>query len=154
MNKYNHHPVAEIGYRCPVCGRALHHEPALPRFDAPCPGCGCHIWCRRRVVSGDTILDALPQRTPEPWDVQQVVDSLIRDGAATRVVVDLSQLDTVDSSFVARLVSMNKHIRSTGGRLILCGLSPVVREVFQHLRLDRAFEIREGKEAGSDVPGE
>jgi anti-sigma B factor antagonist len=92
------------------------------------------------------VLEVLPQRTPEPWDVQQVIESLIRNAAAPRVVVDLSQLDTVDSSFVARLVTMNKHIRSSGGRLILCGLSPVVCEVFEHLRLDKAFEISGGEE--------
>ena len=138
--------VDEISYQCPVCGQALHHEPSLPRFDAPCSGCGCHIWCRRRVTSGDTVLVVLPHRTPEPWDVQQVLDGLIRNNAAPHVVVDLSQLDTVDSSFVARLVTMNKHIRSSGGRFVLCGLSPVVREVFEHLRLDKAFEIREGEQ--------
>jgi stage II sporulation protein AA (anti-sigma F factor antagonist) len=91
-------------------------------------------------------LVVLPHRTPEPWDVQQVLDGLIRNNAAPHVVVDLSQLDTVDSSFVARLVTMNKHIRSSGGRFVLCGLSPVVREVFEHLRLDKAFEIREGEQ--------
>ena len=131
----------DVSYRCPVCGMAIHHEPSLPRFDAPCSGCGCHIWCRRRIPSGDTVLEVLPQRTPEPWDVKQVVDALIDHGAAGRVVMDLSRLDTVDSSFVARLVAMNKHIRSVGGRFILDGLSPVVREVFEHLRLDKAFEL-------------
>jgi anti-anti-sigma factor len=142
MNMHDPESADEVTYQCPVCGRHLIYEPSVPRFDAPCPGCGCQIWCRRRVSSGGAVLEVLPQRTPEPWDVQQVIESLIRSGAAPSVVVDLSQLDTVDSSFVARLVSMNKHIRSAGGRFILCGLRPVVREVFQHLRLDKAFEVR------------
>lgn len=146
MNAQEHKSASEGSYQCPVCGRALNYEPSAPRFDAPCPGCGCHIWCRRRVSSGETVFEVLPHRTPEPWDVQQIVEGLIRRGTAPCVVVDLSQLDSVDSSFVARLVSMNKQIRSSGGRLILCGLSPVVREVFEHLRLDKAFEIRDGEE--------
>jgi anti-anti-sigma factor len=141
MNAQDMKSADDVSYQCPVCGMAIHHEPSLPRFDAPCPGCGCHIWCRRRAANGDTVLEVLPQRTPEPWEVKQVVDALIRRGAASRVVMDLSRLDTVDSSFVARLVSMNKHIRSVGGCFILCGLSPVVREVFEHLRLDKAFEL-------------
>ncbi len=133
----------QVTYQCPVCGQALHGEPSLPRFDAPCSGCGAHIWCRRRFTQGDTVLDVLPQRTPEPHDVIQVVESLTRGGAAPCVTVNLAQLDTVDSAFVARLVSMNKQIRSSGGRLILSGLSTVVREVFEQLRLDRAFEIED-----------
>jgi anti-anti-sigma factor len=97
-------------------------------------------------------LDVLPQRTPEPEDVTLVVDSLTRGGAAPCVIVNLAQLDTVDSAFVARLVSMNKQIRASGGRLILSGLSTVVREVFGQLRLDRAFEIEHrGDESATPV---
>jgi anti-sigma B factor antagonist len=96
------------------------------------------------VPSGDTVLEVLPGRTPEPWDVEEVVDALVRHGAAARVFVDLSELDTVDSAFVARLVSMSKLLRSSAGRLLLCGLRPVVREMFDHLRLDKAFEISQG----------
>jgi anti-anti-sigma factor len=147
MNAYNEKPAGQVAYQCPVCGQALHHEPSLPRFDAPCSGCGSHIWCHRRVGGGDTVLEVLPHRTPEPSDVHRVLEGLIRNNPAPHVVADLSRLDTVDSSFVARLVTMNKHIRSAGGRLTLRGLGPVVREVFEHLRLDRAFEIRDAEDA-------
>jgi anti-anti-sigma factor len=143
MNKNPPRAAEQVHYQCPVCGQALHVEPSLPRFDAPCSGCGFHIWCRRRVANGEAILEVLPQRTPEPQDVTLVVESVARSNAAPCVVVDLAQLDTVDSAFVARLVSMNKQIRGAGGRLILSGLRPVVREVFKTLRLDRAFEIED-----------
>jgi len=141
MNKNPPMTIEQVHYQCPVCGQALDFEPSLPRFDAPCSGCGFHVWCRRRVTPGDTILDVLPQRTPDPHDVPLVVEGLVRRNAAQCVIVDLAQLDTVDSAFVARLVSMNKQIRAAGGRLILSGLQPIVREVFEQLRLDRAFEI-------------
>jgi anti-anti-sigma factor len=88
------------------------------------------------------VLEVLPRRTPEPWDVEQLVESLVQQRAATRVVVDLRLLDVVDSAFVARLLAMHKRIRASGGHLVLCGLCPVVREMFQHLRLEKAFEIR------------
>ena len=145
MNAREKKPADEAVYRCPVCNHGLTHDPPVPRFDAPCSECGGHIWCRRRETSGDTILEVLPGRTPEPWDVDQVADSLIRHGAAARVVVDLRRLDMVDSAFVARLLAMHKRIRSSGGHLVLCGLCPVVREMFEHLRLDKAFEILEAE---------
>ena len=143
MNTPDKKLADEIVYRCPVCGHGLPFEPSVPRFDAPCSECGGHIWCRRRVRTGDTVLEVLPGRTPEPWDVEQVVDALVKHGAAARVFLDLSKLDSVDSAFVARLLSMSKRIRSSAGRLLLCGMRPVVREMFDHLRLDKAFEISE-----------
>ncbi len=130
--------------QCPVCGKALPYEPSIPRFDAPCSGCGCLVWCRRRVTNGETILEVLPDRLPEPWEVEQVADALVREAAA-RVVVDLHRLDSLESAFVARLVSLNKRVRSAGRQLVLRGLSPVVREMFGHLRLDKAFDISDGE---------
>ncbi|NLF68826.1 MAG: STAS domain-containing protein [Candidatus Anammoximicrobium sp.] len=144
------HPGDQTTYRCPVCNHGLTHEPPMPRFDAPCSECGCHIWCRLRLSSGETVLEALPGRTPEPWDVDQVVESLIRRNAVTRVMMDLGRLDLVDSAFVARLLGMQKRIRASGGHLLLCGLCPVVREMFEHLRLDRAFEIVDQEETSAD----
>jgi anti-anti-sigma factor len=150
MNAREKKPADEAVYRCPVCNHGLTHDPPVPRFDAPCSECGCHIWCRRRAASGDTILEVLPRRTPEPWDVDQVVESLIRQDAAARVVVDLRRLDMVDSAFVARLLAMHKRIRSSGGHFVLCGLCPVVREMFEHLRLDKAFEISDAAENSAE----
>ena len=135
-----------VSYQCPICGNRLPHEPSLPRFDAPCSGCGYHLWCRRRVPSDDTELEVLPQRTPEPWDVDQLVKSLVQNDIHARVAVDLSQLDMVDSRFVARLVYLNKLIHASGGQLILHGLCRLVRETFALLRLDKAFQIAESEE--------
>ena len=141
MNARDPQSVEETSYQCPVCGYGLPYEPPVRRFDAPCTECGYHIWCRRRVPDDAAVLEVLPGRTPEPWDVEQVVETLLRQAAGTRVVVDLARLDMVDSAFVARLLAMHKRLRSAGRRLVLRGLCPVVRETFEHLRLDKAFEI-------------
>jgi anti-anti-sigma factor len=135
-----------VSYQCPICGNKLPYEPPLPRFDAPCSECGYHLWCRRRVPSDDTELEVLPLRTPEPSEVDQLAKCLVQNDAHTRVVVDLSQLEQVDSCFVARLVSLNKLIQASGGRLGLHGLCRIVREAFAVLRLDKAFEIAESEE--------
>ena len=130
-------------YECPKCGNTLLHAPWLARFDAPCNECGYHLWCRRRFPATGTELELLPERTPEPSEVQQLVESLVAKGVHKTVRLDMSQLKIVDSAFVARLVSMNRSIRESGGRLILHGMCSIIREMFAQLRLDRAFEIVE-----------
>ena len=135
-----------VSYHCPICGKTLPYEPSLPRFDAPCSECGCHLWCRRRASNGEVVLEVLPGRTPEPEEVEQLVEALFRKLAAVRVVVDLSRLASIDSRLTARLVSMNKFLRSSGGRLVLRGLCPVVREILGHFRLEKVFEIVDGDE--------
>jgi anti-anti-sigma factor len=85
----------------------------------------------------------LPQRTPELEEIKQLVEALSRNSSHTHVVADLSRLDLVDSAFMASLVLLNRLIASSGGRLVLLGLSPHVREIFDRLRLASAFDIEE-----------
>jgi anti-sigma B factor antagonist len=61
-------------------------------------------------------------------------------------VLDLSALDFVTTSVVARLVSLNKRLRAIGGRLVLCELTPIVREAFHRFRLDSILEIAASEE--------
>jgi anti-anti-sigma factor len=141
MNTGDPSNPGEPRYQCPVCGNAVPRIGAVPRFDALCCACGADLWCRRRVSSGDAVLEASPGRTPEPWEVERVLIPLAGNGGVARVILDLSDLECVSSAFVARLITMNKRIRSSGGQFYLSGLRPVVLALLQRLRLDTVFDI-------------
>jgi anti-anti-sigma factor len=131
-----------VSYQCPICGQALPYHPSLPRFDAPCSGCGYHLWGRRLLASNDElVVEVLPGRTPQPADVEQFVESLARARATVRVIIDLSRLDSIDSCLTARLVSLSKSLQSLGGQLVLRNLRPTVREILEHFRLDKVLRI-------------
>jgi anti-anti-sigma factor len=51
------------------------------------------------------------------------------------VVVDLSKLTYMSSVGYGPLITVRSRVRAEGGRLILCGLSGVVKEVFEATRL-------------------
>ena len=114
-------------------------------------GCSAPLWCRRRLPGTETILEVLPERTPEPWEAKQLVGSLIARNPHALVRMDLSQSQIVDSAFVARLISMNRSIRGAGGRFVLRGMCSTIREVFAQLRLDQAFEIVEDEQGVCDT---
>ena len=128
-------------YQCPLCGNALPHAVSLAPFDAPCSDCGSRLWCRQRVSSESIILEALPGQSPELWEAERVIERLAGQGNLGRVVFDLSHLDVVNSSLIARLVTMSREVRSSGGDFFLVGLRPVVRETFDRLRLGKVFTI-------------
>jgi anti-sigma B factor antagonist len=62
--------------------------------------------------------------------------------AGLDVVVDLSEVDFVDSAGVGVLVSVFKRTRLRGRRAAFVGVQPGVRSVLAILRLDQIFEIR------------
>ncbi len=150
MSTRSDHSKDQTSYQCPVCANVLPHLAALPPFDAPCSECEAYLWCRQRASGKGFCLDIMPGRTPDPWEVEQVVKSILQRDAAARVVVNLSLLDVVSSSLIARLVTMSKDLHTGGARLSLVGLRPVVRETFDRLRLGKVFDILDADERITD----
>ena len=74
----------------------------------------------------------------EGFDV--VVGPLLQDDAA-HVIVDLSQVEFVDSSALAALVRSMKRAREVGGDVVLHNPSEPVTVILELTRLDAAFDI-------------
>jgi anti-sigma B factor antagonist len=70
----------------------------------------------------------------------EAVDDLIAE-RRTRVVVDLSGLDIIDSSGVAVLVKLYKGVRSTGGSVQITGARDQPLAIFKLLRMDKVFAL-------------
>jgi anti-sigma B factor antagonist len=54
---------------------------------------------------------------------------------APKVAVDLGKLTYMSSVGYGPLITLRSRVRESGGRLILCGLNGVVKEVFEATRL-------------------
>ena len=65
----------------------------------------------------------------------------LREKGVSRVVLNLSGVDYIDSSGVASLVEGLKVSRESGSRFLLFGLSDSAREVLKISRLLKLFEI-------------
>jgi len=63
------------------------------------------------------------------------------------VLVDMKQLDYMDSSGLMTLVSAFKLAQSQNQRFSLCSLAPSIRIVFELTQLNRVFEIFENRSA-------
>lgn len=82
---------------------------------------------------GDVDLTASPVLRQELKKVQ--------GGRPQRLIVDLSQVPYMDSSGVATLVEAMKTANQNRTRLVLCGMQPKVRSIFEIARLDTVFAI-------------
>jgi anti-sigma B factor antagonist len=74
-------------------------------------------------------------------EVRRMVLLEIRENRTPRVILNLREVNYIDSSGVASLVEGLKASRDVGSRLILFGLSPIAHEVLQLSRLLKIFEI-------------
>ena len=69
------------------------------------------------------------------------------DGVDGRVLLDLSQVDFVDSSGLGAIVAAMKHLGG-GRRLELTGMTPDVDKVFRLTRMDTVFVIHPDLDTG------
>lgn len=70
---------------------------------------------------------------------------LVAEGR-TRLVLDMSGVEFVDSSFLGLLIIVLKRVSALGGDLRVSGLCVQVREIFALMRLDKLFHIHDTTE--------
>lgn len=68
------------------------------------------------------------------------------DSKPKRIVVNLSEVQYMDSSGVASLVKLLSRVRALKIDLKLCCLNPRVRSVFEITRLDSVFDLAESEQ--------
>lgn len=65
----------------------------------------------------------------------------------TLLIVDLDQVDFMDSSGLVALAKVLKTARKSGCRLVLCNLQSPVKLIFELTQLDSVFEIFDNYDA-------
>ncbi len=86
---------------------------------------------------------------PEP------LESLIGpDVFAKKVALDLEQTTFMSSSGISWLISCHNAFQEQGGRLVVHSVPPVVKQVFDLLRLGKLLNIAEDAEAAERLATE
>lgn len=88
------------------------------------------------IVQAQGSLNASNAHTFHSSLMQQIQSDL-----ASGLVVDMSQVESLDSAGLIALVSALKQARQLKKRLCLCSVPPAIRILFELTQLDRAFEI-------------
>jgi anti-sigma B factor antagonist len=106
-----------------------------------------------REVGGYTVVEVR-------GEVDIYTSSLLRErlvevveAGAKRVVVDLSQVDFLDSSGLGVLVGALKRLRTAGGDLSLVCQQEKLLKIFRITALDRVFALHETVEAATPQAG-
>ena len=81
----------------------------------------------------------------EAEEFKLVLTGDITDGWR-KIIVDLSECEFIDSTFLGTLVVSMKKITGLGGDLRLVGFQPAVHSMFELTRMYRVFESFKSKE--------
>jgi anti-anti-sigma factor len=81
-----------------------------------------------------------------PCAIGNELDELADQPGCRIAVIDFFGLDYVSSLMLGLLVAFRKQVMSKGGQLVLCGLSPEVRELFDSTMPSQSWNIWNPKE--------
>ena len=95
-----------------------------------------------RQREGFTILDAKGKITIGAGDValREAIQGAL-DAGSQRVVVNLKEVSTIDSSGIGELVSAYTSASNRGAKLALISLPPKVQDILQITQLVTVFDI-------------
>ena len=109
-------------------------------------------WPTRTTASGAVVirpegrLDMMSAR-----DFREQLHAIVK-GGDTRVIVDLSGLDAIDSSGLGALISGLKAARQGGGDLRVSGAGEQVQAVLELTNLNRVLKAHESADTAFDEP--
>lgn len=101
-----------------------------------------------REVHGDVLVEIVNLSRATLKEADQFKLKLMEDIAegSRKMVVDLSECEFIDSTFLGALVVSLKKLTTLGGDLRLVGFQPAVHTMFELTRMYRVFESFESKE--------
>lgn len=80
-------------------------------------------------------------------EFQRQLTAAITSGQHSMLLVDMDQVESLDSAGLMALVSALRQAHHLEYRFSLCSVSPAIRIIFELTELDRAFEIFESRAA-------
>ena len=78
-------------------------------------------------------------------ELQQQLTAVISASHHTSLLIDMSQVESLDSAGLMALVSALSLSQRLNRQLSLCGIAPAVRIIFELTQLDRVFPIFENQ---------
>ena len=99
-----------------------------------------------KQVGKNTVIQVLEKRLGADKAVafKEAVGRVLANGSP-QIVLDLSQVDFIDSSGLGAILSILKRME-TGKEFVICGLTEQVASMFKLTRMDRVFTIRKSPE--------
>jgi anti-sigma B factor antagonist len=83
-------------------------------------------------------------------NIQAIGDDLFRlvdEQQRRKILLNFGNVEFLSSAALGKLITLNRKVQAVKGKLVLCGISKEIREVFEITKLDKLFVIKGDEEA-------
>lgn len=126
---------------CAVCGKELSVVSFGLSENPPCSHCGHLAWFHTQELDDAVIINLMSDVKLETAEIERVGEYLIQSRPVPSIIVNFHNVEFVSSTFLNRLIRLQKKIEAANGKLKLYGYNPVIQEIFEACRLNTLFDM-------------
>lgn len=99
-------------------------------------------------LEGSAFIARLTEKSLDASNVQAFRTAIVPQlEQHDKIVLDLSNVEFIDSAGVGTLISCLRIVTERQGQLRLCGLNRAVRALFELMRMHRLFEVHPDRQS-------
>lgn len=103
---------------------------------------------RRRLeveqIGDVTVVQFVDRKILDEQNIQTIGEQLfglVDEEGWKQILLNFANVEYLSSAALGKLITLNKKVQQAGGKLVLCGISPQIIEVFEITKLDKFFKI-------------
>jgi anti-sigma B factor antagonist len=104
-------------------------------------------------VGGVTVVRFVDRKILDEANIQELgkeMFALVEEDNRKSLLLNFQNVEFLSSAALGKLITLDKKVKSHGGKLKLCNIRPEIYEVFAITKLNKLFDIREDEAAGLD----
>jgi anti-sigma B factor antagonist len=104
---------------------------------------------RRRLeveeIGDVTVVSFTDKKILDEQNIQIIGEQLfglVDEQGKKKILLNFGNVEYMSSAALGKLITLNKKVQTSKGKLVLCNIDPQIREVFEITKLDKLFVIR------------
>jgi anti-sigma B factor antagonist len=101
-------------------------------------------------VNGVTVATFVDKKILDETNIQTIGNQLfglVDEDGRKSIVLDFSHVEYLSSAALGKLITLDKKVKATKGKLRLCSIRPEIYEVFAITKINKLFSIHDDQAA-------
>jgi anti-sigma B factor antagonist len=110
---------------------------------------------RRRLIIEDigdiAVVQFVDKKILDEQNIQMIGDDLFRlvdELGRRKILLNFSNVEFMSSAALGKLIRLHQRLQQAGGKLVLCGISGSIMEIFVITKLDKMLTIVKDEQTG------
>jgi anti-sigma B factor antagonist len=110
---------------------------------------------RQRITFEDigdvTVVRFIDKKILDEQNIQMIGDDLFKlvdELGRKKLLLDFGTVEFLSSAALGKLIRLNSHLNASGGKMVLCGISKTIMEIFTLTKLDKMLKIVKDEQTG------